>query len=242
MTPEIYQSEASPPLKIELGCGGAKREGFIGLDWVSAPDVDFVLDLTKDRLPFADKTVDHVFSAHFLEHIPAPNHVFEEIARVCRDGAKIEFWTPYAFSDAAFLYGHLVFLSELQWYIFCCAEPNRDYHLDILGGRWLLRNVHYVVPIQVQKELIDNGFTIDFAIRYFKGVVQEFGVEIEFRRDLSLPAVVPTRTYAHERFDNRLALPGLFDVPPLGVYKEATNAVCQEVAVASADSQAMVMG
>ena len=219
MEPGVYQSDPAAPLKIELGCGGAKREGFIGLDCVNAPCVDVVLDLTKDRLPFADGTVDHVFSAHFLEHIPSPNHVFREIARVCRDGAKIEIWTPYAYSDPAFLYGHLVFLSELQWYFFCCAESNRDYHLDILGGRWLLRNIHYVVPIQVQKELIDNGFTIDFAIRYFKGVVQEFGVEIEFRRDLSLPAVIPSRTYAQTRIDERISLPGLFEVPPLGVYQ-----------------------
>lgn len=219
MNLRTHQLKAEATLNIDLGCGGAKREGFIGLDCASAPGVDFVLDLTKDRLPFADGTVDHVFSAHFLEHIPAPDHVFKEIARVCRDGAKIEFWTPYAYSDAAFLYGHLVFLCELQWYYFCCAEFNRDYHLDILGGRWLLRNIHYVVPQHVQQELVDNRFSIDFAIRYFKSVVQEFGVEIEFRRELSVPAVIPRRTYAKTRYGERLSLPALSDVPPLGVYK-----------------------
>ena len=216
MNLETLRSNGEAPLRIDLGCGGAKREGFIGLDYVSAPGVDFVLDLTKDRLPFPDGTVDHVFSAHFLEHIPTPAHLFQEIARSCRDGAKIEFWTPYAYSDAAFLYGHLVMLCELQWYFFCFAEPNRDYHLDILGGRWLLRNIHYSVPNTVQQELQDNSFSIDFAIRYFKSVVQEFGVEIEFRRDLTVPAVMPTRTYANTRYGERLSLPDLVDVPPLG--------------------------
>ncbi len=77
-------------LKIDIGCGNNKREGFIGLDYAASPCVDYVLDLTNDPLPFEDHTVSHVFSAHFLEHIHAPNHIFQEIGRVCCDGAKIE--------------------------------------------------------------------------------------------------------------------------------------------------------
>jgi len=38
-------------IKIDLGCGGAKKEGFIGLDNVPAPGVDHVLDLLQDRFP-----------------------------------------------------------------------------------------------------------------------------------------------------------------------------------------------
>src|SRR5881396_3738761 len=94
-------------LRIDLGCGSAKREGFVGLDYVDLPEVYHVLDLTTERFPFDDDSVDEVFSAHFLEHIDEPNHVFEEIGRICRDGARIEFWTPYAWTNDAFLYGHL---------------------------------------------------------------------------------------------------------------------------------------
>jgi SAM-dependent methyltransferase len=191
-------------LKIDLGCGSAKREGFIGLDSVVGPGVDHVLDLTRDRFPFDDDTVDHVFSAHFLEHITAPNHVFQEIARVCRDGARIEVWTPYAFSNDAFVYGHLTFLTEEPWLHFCC--DHRDTHLGILRGRWLLRNINYVVLPEVEVELAGRGFSLDFAIRYFKSVVTEFGVEIDFTRDLEVPAAVPTRTYSHSRNGERFVL------------------------------------
>jgi hypothetical protein len=97
-----------------LGRGSAKWEVFIGLDNVAGPGVDHVLDLTKHRSPFGD-TVEHVFSARFLEHLKAPNHVFLEIARVCKDEAKIEFWTPYDFSNEAFLCGHETFLTEVHW-------------------------------------------------------------------------------------------------------------------------------
>lgn len=191
-------------LKIDLGCGGSKREGFVGLDSVNGPGVDHVLDLTRDRFPFDDATVDHVFSSHFLEHIGPPNHIFQEIARVCRDGATIEIWTPYAFSNDAFIYGHITFLTEEPWLHFCCYH--RDAHLEMLRGRWLLRNINYVVTQDVERDLRAQGFPLDFAVRYLKSVVTEFGVEIEFRRDLEVPAVVPTRTYSHARDSERFVL------------------------------------
>jgi SAM-dependent methyltransferase len=191
-------------MKLDLGCGANKKPGFIGLDYLPAPGVDHVLDLTKDRFPLGDATVDHVYSSHFFEHITEINHLFQEIARVCRDGAKIEFWTPYAFTNEAFLAGHVAILSEEPWLHFCVYH--RDTHMGLLCGRWLLRNINYVVRPEVEKELLDHGFSIDFAIRYLKSVVLEFGVDIEFRRDLSIPAVTPVRTYSYSREGPRYSL------------------------------------
>ncbi len=131
------------PVRIDLGCGNAKKTGFIGLDFVDGPRVDHVLDLTNDRYPFDDASVDEVFSAHFLEHIEAPNHVFSEIGRIAKDGARIEFWTPYAFSDEASLYGHLHYLTEEEWLHFTVLH--RDAHVQMLGGRWLLHRINFVV-------------------------------------------------------------------------------------------------
>ena len=217
-------SNGASELKIDLGCGSAKREGFIGLDYVAAPGVDYVLNLTKDPLPFEDNTVDHVFSAHFLEHIVEPNHIFQEISRVCRDGAKIEFWTPYAFSKDAFLYGHVIFLTEHPWLHFCCYY--RDAHLGLLRGRWQLNNINFVVAPEIEIELADRGFSADFAIRYFHSVVTEFGVEIEFRRNLDVQPVMPVRTYSYSRYAERFPLvdkirgatPEKTAVPDMGVF------------------------
>src|SRR6478672_1639625 len=109
------------PVQIDLGCGNAKKEGYIGLDYVEMEQVD------------------PVFSAHFLEHIEEPNHVFSEIGRIAKDGARIEFWTPYAFTNEAFLYGHLHFLTEEMWMHFCYSH--RDVFLGMLGGRWQLNRI-----------------------------------------------------------------------------------------------------
>ena len=194
-------------LRVDLGCGNAKREGFVGLDQFAGEQVDHVVDLTTDPYPFADGSVDEVFSAHFLEHIEEPNHVFEEIGRICKDGARIEFWTPYAFTNEAFLYGHLHGITEELWNHL--GLSHRDAYIPMLNGRWLLRRFVYVIEDATVADLAQRDVDLDFAVRYLKGVVHEFGVEIEFRRDLSVPPAFPERVYATTRFGERRPL-----VPP----------------------------
>ena len=70
----------------------------------------------------------------------------------------------------------------------------------------MLKAINFVVPTETERELRDNGFALHFAVRYFKGVVLEFGVDMEFHRNLDLPASLPIRTYSHERFGERFAL------------------------------------
>lgn len=202
----------SGAVRIDLGCGQAKKPGFVGLDFVDGPDVDHVLDLTKDRYPFDDASVDEIFSAHFLEHIEEPNHVFSEIGRIAKDGARIEIWTPYAFSDEASLYGHLHYLTEEEWLHFCVLH--RDAHVAMLGGRWLLHRINFVVLPETVADLEANGVAVDFAVRYFKGVVVEFGVEIEFRRDLATPAVQPLRAWSTSRYGERHEFAATTQTPP----------------------------
>jgi SAM-dependent methyltransferase len=198
----------APPVRIDLGCGAAKKEGYIGLDYVDGPEVDHVLDLTTDRYPFEDRSVDAVFSSHFLEHVAEPNHVFSEIGRICKDEARIEFWTPHAFTNQAFFYGHLHFLTEEQWMHFCVW--NRDLFLEMLGGRWQLERIVYVIAPETVAEMQSAGFPLDFAVRHLKGVVVEFGVEIEFRENPDVPAATPELVYATSRKGRRRPLgPGL---------------------------------
>lgn len=193
-------------LKIDIGCGSAKREGFVGIDYVAAPGVDHVLDVVREPLPFPDDSVSHVYSAHVFEHIADPYYIVSEIGRVCADGAKIEIVTPYAFSDSAFVYGHVSFMTEMPWMHFCVSH--RDSHTGMLRGRWLLHNVNFVVLPATEQELREHNFSVEFAIKYLKGVVLEFQVDMEYRSDLSVPATIPTRTYSHSRYEQRFPLNG----------------------------------
>lgn len=82
------------PVRIDLGCGARKEEGFIGLDRSPAAGVDIVADLDAD-LPLADDCVDCLVASHSLEHVRDLMHAIGEIYRVCRHGAAICIVAPY---------------------------------------------------------------------------------------------------------------------------------------------------
>ena len=56
-----------PPVRLHVGSGRARLEGWVNIDNQALPGVDVVADVTKG-LEFAD--VEAVFAEHFLEHLP----------------------------------------------------------------------------------------------------------------------------------------------------------------------------
>jgi len=69
-------------LELDVGCGKNKKDGFWGIDIISAKEMDFVLDITKEKLPLEDNSVNEVFSNHFFEYIDSPKEALEELIRV----------------------------------------------------------------------------------------------------------------------------------------------------------------
>src|SRR5947209_3036355 len=98
-------------LRIDIGCGSCKKEGTLGVNFVPGPGIDYVVDLQKSPLPFADWSVAYVHTSHFLEHVDNPLDNLIEMSRVCRHGGQIEIWTPYAWSNDAFIFSHKNFLN-----------------------------------------------------------------------------------------------------------------------------------
>ncbi|MEO8055552.1 MAG: methyltransferase domain-containing protein [Acidobacteriota bacterium] len=188
-------------LRIDLGCGSAKKDGTIGLDIQAAPGVDQVVDLVNAPLPFPDRSVEYVHSSHFLEHVKDPTRIFAEITRVAADGATLEFWTPYAWENSAFIIDHKMFFNEDHYLHICVWFV--DFWEDILKARWLLKEITYVIHPDVAVDLHRRQIPIDHALRYFKGVVKEWGVRMEVRRDKPAPETRPLRTLALERNGER---------------------------------------
>lgn len=81
-------------LRIDLGCGPSKVNGFLGVDRFPLPGVDIVADLNKP-LPFADHSVDLVFASHSLEHIADLIFTMTEIYRICKHKAQLCIVAPY---------------------------------------------------------------------------------------------------------------------------------------------------
>jgi SAM-dependent methyltransferase len=82
-------------VKIDIGCGRMKQDGFIGIDNSPYSMADYIIDLNKDPLPFEDNTVDYVYSSHCLEHLSNLENVLSEIYRVCKPNAQIFITVPY---------------------------------------------------------------------------------------------------------------------------------------------------
>lgn len=88
-------------IKLDLGCGNNKKNGFIGID-LKGTDADIYADF-KESLPIKNSVVDEVHSHGVLEHIPYLHnkdehgvvHVMKEIYRVCKDDARVEITVPY---------------------------------------------------------------------------------------------------------------------------------------------------
>jgi hypothetical protein len=91
------------PLKLDLGCGPHKREGFVGIDVRAFPSVDKVADLTKPW-PWADASVTEVHASHFVEHLTADQrvHFVNELWRVLIPGGTAQVITPWWASTRAY--------------------------------------------------------------------------------------------------------------------------------------------
>lgn len=101
--PAPTPAPAPAPLRLDLGCGKSKREGFTGVDRRPFPGVDVVCELTQ-AWPWADNSVDEVHMSHSLEHFSGRDrvHIFNEMHRVMKPGAKALIITPNWASNRAY--------------------------------------------------------------------------------------------------------------------------------------------
>ena len=97
------ESAARAPLRLNLGCGTRKREGYLNVDKMpgSAPDV--VLDIERVPWPWPDNSVEDVQLIHVLEHIGRDADIFlgvmKELYRVCRHDARVYIVVPHPRHD-----------------------------------------------------------------------------------------------------------------------------------------------
>ncbi|MEG4407523.1 tetratricopeptide repeat protein [Microcoleus sp. MON2_D5] len=209
-------------LKLDLGCGNNKKPGTIGLDCCEIPGVvDHVLNLQTDTLPFADRSVEYVHSSHTLEDLTDPIHLFQEISRVCIDGAKLEFWIPYVWYNSTFIYGQKNYYQE-DSYMHLCVWFAHVGSVS-LGARWYLKEIVYVVPPHILIELYKQKIPLEFAIRYYKGVVLEFAAIIEVRHEDKEQTIHPQRSFATSRLGHRYLLPSAQEIVEEEELLEAIN-------------------
>lgn len=91
------------PIKIDLGCGPNKREGFLGVDAIAFPGVDVVADL-RQRWPWDDNSVAEAHMSHCLEHFDSVErcHIVNELYRVLIPNGTCQIIVPHWASCRAY--------------------------------------------------------------------------------------------------------------------------------------------
>jgi SAM-dependent methyltransferase len=91
------------PIKLNLGSGPNKMDGYISVDSIAFPNVDTVTDLTKPW-PWANDSVAEVHCSHTLEHFERLDriHFANELYRVLAPGGKASIIVPHWNSNRAY--------------------------------------------------------------------------------------------------------------------------------------------
>ncbi len=83
-------------MKINIGAGDVRIEGFVNCDYDSNSKPDFIFDLEKDIFPFEDNSVETVVAHHVFEHLGEGYfHCLQQLYRVCKHGAIIDIHVPH---------------------------------------------------------------------------------------------------------------------------------------------------
>lgn len=104
MTKKVKPPKTESPLRLDLGCGKNKVNGFTGVDNIKFDGVDVVWDLRKTPWPWKDGHVEEVHCSHFVEHLTREEWVpfFNELYRVLKIGGKARIITPHWSHDCAY--------------------------------------------------------------------------------------------------------------------------------------------
>ena len=91
-------------MRLNLGCGSKKINGYINVDKFGDPDFHF--DLETFPYPWNNNSVSQIEMHHVLEHLGQQTEIYlkiiQELYRICKHEAKIYVTVPHHRSDRFF--------------------------------------------------------------------------------------------------------------------------------------------
>ncbi|MEE9396881.1 MAG: methyltransferase domain-containing protein [Methylococcales bacterium] len=87
-------------MKLNLGCGNKKKEGFIGVDKYPCGAVDKISDI-NETLPFATDSIDEIWADNIIEHVNDISRFMRECHRISKDNGVMTIFTPHYSSNAS---------------------------------------------------------------------------------------------------------------------------------------------
>lgn len=135
-------------MKLDIGCGNSKPEGFVGIDIRPTSAADIVCDITQ-HIPLPDGCAEEVRLSHVMEHIAECDAAIYEINRVCKPGAIIKIIVPDVQHETFHMPTH------------CQPWSRRWFHEHL--KLWIVESI----------EEVPDAETIALARKYLPGITDE---------------------------------------------------------------------
>lgn len=113
-------SSPTEPLKLHIGCGNQRLEGYVNCDLNETGVTDAVFDCTS-LWPFPTDSVSTIYCSHTLEHLHDYAAFFKEAHRVLRADGNLQIRVPYGGHKAA--YWDLTHVRPWYAEAFCFLQP-----------------------------------------------------------------------------------------------------------------------
>lgn len=143
-------------MKVNLGSGIRRYEGFVNVDVDPSVNPDYVCDLNRQPLPFEDDSVDYVLAHHVLEHIGDGFFDFiKELYRVCCHEAVIEVVVPHPRHDC--------FLGDLSHVRPITIENMRPLSKKYCESQYYINSSWsgFANVLDVDFEIVDYNYILD---------------------------------------------------------------------------------
>lgn len=155
-------------IKLDIGCGANKQEGFVGLDILPLKGVDIVQNLETFPWPLPDECASFAMASHVVEHINPAGGIFlkfmDEVWRVLKPGARFAIAVPYAGSQGYWQDPtHCNGCNEITWTYFDPLAETGYYRFykpkpwKIVPGS-LSWQVHGFMEVVLEKRLMDPSY------------------------------------------------------------------------------------
>ena len=202
-------------MKLHLGCGTKKLEGWVNIDSVPECRPDLVHDITRP-LPYADQTADELLAEDLLEHFDKYIRylVFYEWTRVLKVGGKITMQVPD--------------FKTILWRYFKFGYDN---FVDFIFGENLWESKIYIGHFgnhkwgYSQKTLKEFVSVFGIELRDVRRVGLNIRLEGVKRRHVTMPELDNVQIYSHaNKFGKGQATVSLkFAREAIGRFQETTE-------------------